>query len=279
MKKIIILIIFSIISMYYTNICLNILKDNDPIMKQIKLNINKYKVIGEDAKIIGNSIIPGKYGKEIDLNKTYSKMKKYGNYNETLMVMKEVQPTTSIENIYTHYIEKGNSNNKSVALIFTVSNIDNLNKLASYLKKIQVPVTIFIDGTLLELNENIPSSLKKYEIELLSYNKGYEKNLFQTALSYLENQTNKKAKYCYSEKENEEILNLCSSLKLHTIKPYLVINKNLFNNIKKNLSNSIIIKIDINDKNLSELKTSVDYITKKGYEFKKLDSLLSEKSN
>ena len=132
---------------------------------------------------------------------------------------------------------------------------------------------------LLELNENIPSSLKKYEIELLSYNKGYEKNLFQTALSYLENQTNKKAKYCYSEKENEEILNLCTSLKLHTIKPYLVINKNLFNNIKKNLSNSIIIKIDINDKNLSELKTSVDYISKKGYEFKKLDSLLSEKSN
>ena len=83
MKKIIILIIFSIVSMYYTNICLNILKDNDPIMKQIKLNINKYKVIGENAKIIGNSIIPGKYGKEIDLNKTYSKMKKYGNYNET----------------------------------------------------------------------------------------------------------------------------------------------------------------------------------------------------
>ena len=43
--------------------------------------------------------------------------------------------------------------------------------------------------------------------------------------------------------------------------------------------NVIVEKIDINDKNLSELKTSVDYITKKGYEFKKLDSLLSEKSN
>ncbi len=278
MKKIIILIIFSIISMYYTNICLNILKDNDPIMKQIKLNINKYKVMGEDAKIIGNNIIPGKYGKEIDLNKTYSKMKKYGTYNETLMVMKEVQPTTSIENIYTHYIEKGNSNNKSIALIFTVENIDSLNKLTSSLNKIQVPVTIFIDGTLLELNENITNNLKNSEIELLSYNKEYDKNLFKTALSYLENQTNKKAKYCYSEKENDEILNLCESLKLHTIKPYLVINKNLLNNIKKNLSNAIIIKIDINDKNLSELKTSVDYIRKKGYDLKKLDSLLSERN-
>ena len=131
----------------------------------------------------------------------------------------------------------------------------------------------------LELNKNITNNLNNNEIELLSYNEGYEKNLFQTALSYLENQTNKKAKYCYSEKENKEILNLCTSLKLHTIKPYLVINKNLFNNIKKNLSNSIIIKIDINDKNLSELKTSVEYITKKGYELKRIDSLLSEKSN
>ena len=278
MKKIIILIIFSIISMYYTNICLNILKDNDPIMKQIKQNINKYKVIGEDAKIIGNKIIPGKYGKEIDLNKTYSKMKKYGTYNETLMVMKEVQPKNSIENIYTHYIEKGNSNDKSIALVFTIDNIESLTKLSSSLKNIKVPLTIFIDGTLLELNENITNSLKDNEIELLSYNKEYDKNLFKTALSYLENLTNKKSKYCYSEKENEEILNLCKSLELHTIKPYLVINKDLFNNIKKNLSNSIIIKIDINDKNLSDLNSTIEYIKRKGYELKTIDELLSEKN-
>lgn len=278
MKKIIILIIFSIISMYYTNICLNILKENDPIMKQIKLNINKYKVIGEDAKIIGNKIIPGKYGMEIDLNKTYSKMKKYGTYNETLMVMKEVKPKNSIENIYTHYIEKGNSNNKSIALVFLVDNNESLIKLKSSLKNIQVPVTIFIDGTLLELNENIPCNLKDNEIELLSYNKEYDKNLFKTALSYLENQTNKKSKYCYSEEENDEILNLCESLKLHTIKPYLVINKDLFNNIKKNLSNSIIIKIDINDKNLFDLNSTIEYIKRKGYEIKTIDELLSEKN-
>lgn len=278
MKKIIILIIFSIISMYYTNICLNILKDNDPIMKQIKQNINKYKVIGEDAKIIGNKIIPGKYGKEIDLNKTYSKMKKYGTYNETLMVMKEVQPKNSIENIYTHYIEKGNSNDKSIALVFTIDNIESLTKLSSSLKNIKVPLTIFIDGTLLELNENITNSLKDNEIELLSYNKEYDKNLFKTALSYLENQTNKKTKYCYSEKENEEILNLCKSLELHTIKPYLVINKDLFNNTKKILSNSIIIKIDINDKNLSNLNSTIEYIKRKGYELKTIDELLSEKN-
>ena len=54
MKKILILIIFTLISMYYTNICMEVLKEKDPIMQEIKSNMSKYEESANDANIIGN---------------------------------------------------------------------------------------------------------------------------------------------------------------------------------------------------------------------------------
>ena len=275
MKKILILIIFTLISMYYTNICMEVLKEKDPIMQEIKSNMSKYEESANDANIIGNVIVPGHIGRRVNKNKSYSKMKKYGNYNETLTVMEEVKPELSVSNTFDKYIEKGNSNNKNVSFDFIYD--ENIDKVIKILNSKHIPSTIFLDGIYLE-NDSL-NGLKyngNINYELLSYNGEYDENLFKTSLSYLESVTKRSPRYCYSEVENPDVLNLCSKLKMHTIKPYIRIDENLLKEVKSSLSNSIIISIKSSSSNISELSSVIDYVISKGYDIVSLDNLISE---
>lgn len=275
MKKILVLIIFTLISMYYTNICMEVLKEKDPIMQEIKSNMSKYEESANDATIIGNVIVPGHIGRRVNKNKSYSKMKKYGNYNETLTVMEEVKPELSVSNTFDKYIEKGNSNNKNVSFVFIYD--ENIDKVIKILNSKHVPSTIFLDGMYLE-NDSLNGLKNNWNIdyELLSYNGEYDENLFKTSLSYLESVTKKSPKYCYSEVENSDVLNLCSKLKMHTIKPYIRIDEDLLKEVKSSLSNSIIISIKSSKSNVSELSSVIDYVISKGYDIVSLDNLISE---
>lgn len=275
MKKILVLIIFTLISMYYTNICMEVLKEKDPIMQEIKSNMSKYEESANDATIIGNVIVPGHIGRRVNKNKSYSKMKKYGNYNETLTVMEEVKPELSVSNTFDKYIEKGNSNNKNVSFVFIYD--ENIDKVIKILNSKHIPSTIFLDGMYLE-NDNLNGLKNNGNInyELLSYNGEYDENLFKTSLSYLESVTKKSPKYCYSEVENSDVLNLCSKLKMHTIKPYIRIDDNLLKEVKSSLSNSIIISIKSSSSNVSQLSSVIDYVISKGYDIVSLDNLISE---
>ena len=267
-----IIILFLVFSFYYTNKIVEFLKEKDPIMKDIRKTSEKYKVESMDALIVGNSIIPGKVGKEIDYKKSFSKMKKYGNYNETLTVLKDVKPVISIDDNYDKYIISGNKEKRSVALVFKVYKDTKINSLLKILDKNKVSANFFIDGTFLENNVLVLKSMKNHEIEILSYNNELDKSLFETSISYLENILEKDVNYCLGEK----VLSLCSKLKLHTIKPSLEIHNNLYKEVKNNIDNSMIISIDINSYNLKELSTTIDYIKEKGYKIVLLRDLLSE---
>ena len=118
-----------IFSLYYTNKSIDIIREQDDIMKNIHKNASSYKVESENAEIIGNKIIPGKKGKEVDLEKSYTKMKKYGTYNESLTVLKEIEPVISINDYYDKYVIRGNTTDKTLALVFPVSEAKNLDKL------------------------------------------------------------------------------------------------------------------------------------------------------
>lgn len=267
-----IIVLLMIFSFYYTNKIIEFLKEKDPIMKNIRKNSSKYHIDSIDALIINNNIIPGKVGKDIDYKKSYSKMKQYGSYNETLTVFKDVKPVVSIDNNYDKYIVSGNKEKRSIALVFRVYKDTNINSLLSILDKNKVCANFFIDGTYLENNILTLKSMKNHEINILSYNNSYDKSLFETSISYLENILEKDVKYCYGE----EVLKLCSKLKLHTIKPSLVVHNNLYREVKNNIDNSIIISIDINSYNLKELSSTIDYIKGKGYKIQLLSDLLRE---
>ena len=273
-KKYTITILLTIFSFYYINHRMITIRNNYPIMKQIKMN-KSYEKKSINATIIGKNIITGENGRVIDYNKSYNNMKKYGAYNETLIETKEVSPTISITNNYNKYIIKGNPNKRKISLILIIK--DRKENYLSILNNKNISVTIFIDGTFLENNISfIKKEKNNHEFELLSYNKEYNEKYFKTSLYYLETITNKQSKYCYSEIDNEEILSLCNKLKLHTIKPSLLIKNNLYKNIKQNLSNGKIFTIEENSYNKKELSTTLDYIIQKGYKIVTLENLLKE---
>ena len=121
-KKYTITILLTIFSFYYINHRMIMIRNNDPIMKQIKMN-KSYEKKSINATIIGKNIITGENGRVIDYNKSYNNMKKYGAYNETLIEMKEVSPTISITNNYNKYIIKGNPNKRKISNYFYRWNI------------------------------------------------------------------------------------------------------------------------------------------------------------
>ena len=273
-KKYTITILLTIFSFYYINHRMITIRNNDPIMKKIKLN-KSYEKKSINATIIGKNIITGENGRVIDYNKSYNNMKKYGTYNETLIETKEISPTISITNNYNKYIIKGNPNKRKISLVLTIR--DKNPNILKIINSKNISVNIFIDGTFLENNISfIKKEKTHHEFELLSYNKEYNEKYFKTSLYYLETITNKQSKYCYSEIDNEEILSLCNKLKLHTIKPSLVIKNNLYKNIKQNLSNGEIFTIEDNSYNEKELTTTLDYIIEKGYKIVTLENLLKE---
>jgi hypothetical protein len=262
-----------IFSFFYTDKIINILKDKDPLMSEIKNNSSKFKVEADDALIVSNNIISGSLGLEVDLEESYNKMKRYGTYNESLISLKEVAPTISIEDNYDKYIIRGNKNKRSIALIFLVNSSDNIDKVIKILKNKEVDATFFIDEDLVT-NEELINKLNSFEVELLNNNSN--EAVFKTSISYLNNITNKSSGYCYSEKDDDKLLKLCSKLKLHTIKPTISISENLLNEIKVNLANSLIIKLDINKKVENQLYTTITYIKSKGYTLETIDNLVSE---
>lgn len=267
-----IILLFLVFSFYYTNKIIEFLKEKDPIMKDIRKTDDKYKVESIDALVVDDNIIPGKVGKEIDYKKSFSKMKQYGAYNETLTVVKEVKPVISIDDNYDKYIISGNKEKRSVALVFKVYKDMDISSLLNILDKNKVNANFFIDGTYLESNIKTIRSMKNHELNILSYNNSYDKSLFETSISYLENILEKDVKYCLGE----ESLKLCSKLKLHTIKPSINIKNNLYREVKNNIDNSMIISIDINSYNIRELSSTIDYIKGKGYKIELLSDLLKE---
>lgn len=220
-----------------------VIKETDEIMIKINEEKQKYEKDPIDAKIEENKIIPGQYGKKINIEKTYDQIKKLGKYNPKYYVYEQIKPKLSIEDTYDKYIESANSTKNEISIIL------NLNKKAE-LKEIEKLIK----------NQNI-------EVIILKDNKPIIENNYFT-------QDNN---YCYIEEENESKLKECAKQNKHTIKKHDIKN-NLLKNIKQTISNGKIISIEINNMTIKELELTINYIKNKGYKIVKIQELLSEKN-
>lgn len=269
-------ILLLVFSFYYTNKSIELIRNVDPIMKQIKYSSSEYIIEPENALIIDNKIIPGKSGRQVDYEASYQKMKQFGSYNEALTVFMELKPTISIEDYYDKYIISGNTDNKRVALVFKIIGNENIVKIIDTLKQKEATATFFIDGVFLENNITEVKKLLAYELELLSYDNKYNEIYFSSALSYLSSLTAKPPKYCYADYDQKEVIELCSKFKLHTIVPTIKVESSPYKEIKNKLTNSAIIYLPITSSTENELQTVIDYIKQKGYSLVTLEELLQE---
>ena len=265
-------------SFYYTEKAIVLLESNDPIMKEIK---DKGSTLEEDAlnaKIDGDYLIPGYNGLVIDLEESFTKMKGYGSYNDALLVFEEVKPTISIDDYYDKYISSGNGMSTSIALVFTVDDNSYVGNVLNVLKDMDTVGTFFIDGKFTDNNSSFVTLAvsNSNEVEVLSYDKTYDELLFKASIDKIKTLTSTTPKYCYATYDNEEVLNLCSKLSMHTIIPTIRLDDNIYSNLKGNLRSGSIISIKLTESNIKELKVLINYIKQRGFTLVTLDTLLNE---
>lgn len=274
-------LLLGVFSFFYTEKVVDFIRDSDPIMKTIKNSSSSYEVSPVNAKVEGNTIIPGVSGKKVAYNDSYKKMKQYGTYNESLTVFEEVEPTISIDDYYDKYISMGSGVNNDVSLVFEVNVSDNITNIINLLIQTNTKATFFIDGLWLENNTSLAEIIAEEgnELEILSYNGRYEELYFSSSLNSLNKLTNLKPKYCYAKYDNKEVLELCQKLELHTIIPTIQTGNYPFQDVKRKLSKGSIISFPLNSSTEIELPTIINYIKQKGYVIDTLDNLLSEAGN
>ncbi len=265
-------------SFFYTEKAADIVKRNDPIMQMIMENKDQYKIDPIEAMIFDDEIIPGLSGREVNVGKSFSNMKKINRYQESLLVFDEILPDVSLA--YDKYVIGGNEQVNQVALLFKVDDINNLEAISQVLLEKNVLATFFIDGDVIQENMDMVESLAGdgYEIENLGYQGSYTTDRFEWTNNMIESLTNVKTNYCYTEYKDSNILDLCSHHKMYTIKPSIYASNYPLLTVKKNLSNGSLISLDTSDTTLKELPSVISYIHQKGYDLVTVHQLIEQES-
>lgn len=272
--------IFSLLlfTFFYTEKTVSVVKEYDDIMIEIK-NINdEYKIDAKDALINDNTIIPGLKGKEIDINKSYSKMKRYGSFNSNLLIYKEIFPTISIKESFNKFVISGNSEKRMVSFIFLVEYDDNIDNIVTILDKKNIKGNFFINSDWLEKNNDLVISLMNegHNIGNLSNNYNYQDNLYTWADTIIRKIGKQDISYCYSENENIEILKICSLYNNYTIIPSVIVKDYPLKEVKEQLLPGSIISFEVNNNLTNELELIINFIENKGLSITNLKEHLSE---
>lgn len=269
-----------IFSFYYTEKTVSMVKEYDDIMVKIKEYNKEYKENKIDAKIDDDTIIPGLAGKEIDINKSYSKMRKYGKYDQKLLVYKNVLPDISIKDNYDKYIISGNKEKKEVSIVFKVDTYTNLKELLNILNRYDINVNFFIDGLWLEKNGDFLLSLidEGHYIGNLSYNEDYKDSSFAWINTILKRIAKQNINFCYASKRNKEQIEICSLNDNYTIMPITINKEKPFSDVKSKIQNGSIITFDINDSLLLQLPNIIEYIKSRDLQIVTLDKIIDETS-
>ncbi len=265
-------------SFYYTDKAVDIVRRNDPIMKEIMSVKEEYEISPINAMLEDNNIIPGANGKTVNMEESFQKMKQYGKFDENLLVFEEVKPSISVEEYYDRYIASGSPTKNSVALVFRVEKNDNIDDIVSILNQKNIQATFFLDGVWIENHQEQVYELAKddHHLEVLSYDQKYDEVSFQLSRDMLQNITNLKGKYCYAEYDQKEVLELCEKKQMHTIIPTILAKNYPYATVKNKLTKGSIIGFSINDSVKKELSTIINYIEQKGYGIDTLEVLLNE---
>lgn len=259
-------------SFFYTEKVTLIARNSDPIMRAIKKEESNKKVSNVNPVINNDEYIIGINGCEIDVDKSYSKMRSVGEFKEELIVMKE---TSNDKDLTDKYVIGGNNKEKKVSLIFIV-NKDIDSNLTNYINDKNLKVNYFIDGKYLEENMITVKFLSENSnIYYLGENEEYsdENMLYHNNLISM-NGSNE-PKYCFTSDKDNNTLKLCNDYDMVTIKSD-IIKDNIYKRIKDKLNNGVIFAIDSD--NIDEIKVSINYILSKGYNIISLEDLLSEKN-
>ena len=265
------IITFLCFSFFYTDRVMNVISDKDPLKQEIINLSNNYKLSSNEAVVSGDTIIPGSNGREVNIDKSYKKMRTGNVFNDKLLVFNVIYPEYKLKDNMDKYIINGNINKKEISIVFIINNDNNIDKIISILDNKKVVSNLFIEYNYLFNNIN---KIKKYNNHnIYSYSDKYTYDTLIIGNNIITRTMNNKPIYCLSKTKNKDNINVCSYSNMYTIIPSI---NGGYNDIKSNLSNGNIILLDTSINTVNELNLIINFINSKGYDIVSLDKLLSE---
>lgn len=267
-----------VFTFFYTEKTVNVVKEYDDIMIEIKKVNEEYKIAAQEALIENDTIIPGLKGKEVDIDQSYSKMKRYGSFNSNLLIFKEIVPNITIDDNFDKYVIAGNSKKRMVSFIFLVEDDDNVDDVLRILNKRNIKGNFFINSNWLENNNSLIVELIKdgHNVGNLSNNFDYQDDLYIWMDTVIRKIAKQDISYCYSKKENSKTLKKCSLYDNYTIIPSIIVDNYPLKEVKEKLLSGSIISFEVNSNLINELDLIINLIESKGLSITTLSEHLSE---
>ena len=261
----------------YTEKIINVSIEKDEIMIKLKEVESKYKINPINATIIDNTIIPGIMGYQVDINKSYHNMKRYGKFDNSLLEYENILPSVTMNNNKDKYIISGNPDKRLVSLIFIVDENSDIGSILSILNKDNIKANFFINDKWLENNSHKLEDIISYGhvIGNLSSNFNYLDSSFLWMDTVIKKIGKQEKGYCYFIEENESELNMCSLYDNYSIKP-TIINEYSYKEVKEKLVSGSILSFKINNNTIQELPIIISYIKSKGLIISNLNDMIKE---
>lgn len=250
-------------------------KNSDSLLLEIREKSDNYKILPSEPIINENTIIPGVNGVEVDIDKSYKQMREVGYFDENLLVYKTIEIEYPLNKNLDKFIISANEDKKAVALIFKISNNDNIDKIIKVLNKKDVKGSFFVTSIYLEKNSELLFALLKEGNTIGALSDDYASSdaiWMKTIITNIGEQNS----YCYLESKNVKTLKTCAFQGSRTIIPTSVINTSPLVNVRENLKSGAMLSFEVNKKLEYELENIINYIQSKGYSIKSLESLLNE---
>lgn len=122
--------------------------NEDPLHREIVEKAAKYEEDPIDAKMDPVwKAIPGYNGVKVNVEKSYQKMKKEGEFSEHSLVLEEINPKVHLSELPPAAIYKGNPEKPMASFIINVAwGNEYLSDMLATLKKHHVKATFFLEG-------------------------------------------------------------------------------------------------------------------------------------
>lgn len=132
-------------------------KDSEALMEEIKQKASTYEKPPSDAKI--DSVwkaIPGYNGVKVDIDASYSNMRKLGSFNENKLVYTQVKPKVHLSNLPASPIYRGHPDKPMVSFIINVAwGNEYLSEMLATLKKHNISASFFLEGNWAKKNPEL----------------------------------------------------------------------------------------------------------------------------
>lgn len=258
-------------SFFYTEKVMTVVSEQDPLKIEINEVADDYKISPNEAIVTSDTIIPGNNGREVNIEKSYKRMRKNNIFNNNMLVYDIIYPKYTLSNSLDKYVIRGSINKKEISIVFIITSDNNLARIINILDRKKVTSNLFVDYTY--LNNNITEMKKYINHNLYSYQEEYTYDSLMISNNIIKRIVDNNPLYCLTKEKNDNNLKVCSYSNMNIVIPS--INGTLID-IKKNLENGSIILFDTNISTVNELSYIIDFIIGKGYDIVGLDKLLDE---